>query len=154
MIPQSRKVRIKLTCKKLENLKTINRANISTEKIVKPLWATNKTTRKMKRGINTEIVNWDLINKISFYCTNNNQFTGGFFQYKIWHRILSTNSLLFKCKLKQAQLRNFCNETKEPILHLFWECNFVKSLWFEMAEILKKTSVMENFYLSLTYILE
>ena len=37
MIPQSRKVRIKLTCKKLENLKTINRANISTEKIVKPL---------------------------------------------------------------------------------------------------------------------
>ena len=22
--------------------------------------------------------------------------------------------------------------------HLFWECNIVKSLWFEMAEIYKK----------------
>jgi hypothetical protein len=47
------------------------------------------------------------------------------FQYKI-------------CKLKETQLCNFCNETQETILHLFWECNFVKSLWLEMAEILKK----------------
>ena len=90
----------------------------------------------MERGINTEIVNWDLISKICFYCTNNNQFTV-FFQYKILHAILSTNSLLFKCKLKETQLRNFCNETKEPSLHLFWECDIVKCLWFEMAEILK-----------------
>jgi len=51
----------------------------------------------------------------------------------------STNSLLFKCKLKETQLCNFCNETKETILHLFWEYNIVKSLWLEMAEILKKT---------------
>ena len=37
MISQSRKVRIKLTCEDFENLKTIIRANISTEKIVKTL---------------------------------------------------------------------------------------------------------------------
>ena len=71
-----------------------------------------------------------------FYCTKNNQFS--VFQYKILHRILSTNSLLFKWKLKETQLCNFCNEAKETILHLFWECNIVKSLWLEMAEILKK----------------
>jgi hypothetical protein len=52
-------------------------------------------------------------------------------------RILSTNSLLFKCKLKETQHCNVCNETKETILHLFWECNIVKSLWLEMAEIWK-----------------
>jgi len=62
---------------------------------------------------------------------------------KILHGILSTNSLLFKCKLKETQLCNFCNETKETILHLFWECNIVKSLWLEMAEILKNKCNVE-----------
>jgi hypothetical protein len=57
---------------------------------------------------------------------------------RIKYRILSTNSLLIKCKLKETQLCNFCNETKETILHLFWECNIVKSLLLEMADILKK----------------
>jgi len=82
-------------------------------------------------------MNWDLICKIPFYYTNSNQFT--VFQYKVLHRILSTNSLLFKCKLKETQLYNFCNEAKETILHLFWECNFVKGLWFQKAAILKKS---------------
>jgi hypothetical protein len=51
---------------------------------------------------------------------------------------------MLKCKIKETQLRvyYFCNETKETILHLFWEYNIVKSLWFEIAEILKKTNVM------------
>jgi hypothetical protein len=41
---------------------------------------------------------------------------------------------------KRDQICNFCNETKETILYLFWECNIVKSLWLEMAEILKNKS--------------
>jgi hypothetical protein len=36
--------------------------------------------------------------------------------YKILHRILYANSLLFKCKLKETQLCNFCNETKETTI--------------------------------------
>ena len=63
--------------------------------------------------------------------------------YKILHRTLYANSLLFKCKLKETQLCNFCNETKETILHLFWECNIVTSLWMEMAEILKNKCNVE-----------
>ena len=72
----------------------------------------------------------------SFLLYKNNQFT--VFQYKILLKILITNSFLFKCKLKETQLCILCNETKETILHLFWECNIVTSLWMEMAEILKK----------------
>ena len=101
-----------------------------------------KQQERWKEEINTEIVNWDLIYKIPFYCTKSNQFT--VFQYKILHRILSTNSLLFKCKLKDTQQCNLCNETKETILHLFWKCNIVKSLWLEMTEILKSKCNVET----------
>ena len=100
-----------------------------------------KQQERRKEELNTEIVNWDLIYKIPFYCTKNNQFS--VFQCKILHRILSTNSLLFKCKLNETLLCNFCNEAKEIILHLFWECNIVKSLWLEMAEILKNKCNVE-----------
>ena len=96
---------------------------------------------RWKEEFDTEIVNWDLIYKIPFYCTKNNQFT--VFQYKILHIILSANFPLFKCKLKETQLCKFCNETKETISHLFWECNIVKSLWLEMAEILKNKCNVE-----------
>ena len=44
---------------------------------------------------------------------------------------------MFKCKLKETQLCNVCDETKQTMLHLFWECCIVKSLWHEMVEILK-----------------
>jgi len=63
--------------------------------------------------------------------------------YKILHRIMSSNSLLFKCNLKETQLCKFCNETKETILHILWECNIVKGLWLEMAEILKNKCNVE-----------
>jgi hypothetical protein len=38
----------------------------------------------------------------------------------------------------------FVMKQKKQFLDLFWECNIVKSLWLEMAEIFKKkkTSVM------------
>ena len=44
---------------------------------------------------------------------------------------------MFKCRLKETQLCNVCDETKQTMLHLFWECCIVKSLWHEMVEILK-----------------
>lgn len=59
------------------------------------------------------------------------------FQYKILHRFLGTNSLLYKCKLKETHLCSFCNETKETILHLFWECPVVKNFWIEIRELFK-----------------
>ena len=143
MLPQIWKVRIKLTNKISDNLW---KKNYYVKKKIVPIflrkiWLIHfeqptKLHERWKEDLNTEIVNWDLIYKIPFYCTKNNQFS--VFQlnwYKILHRILSTNSLLFKCKLKETQHCNICNETKETILHLFWECNIVKSLWLEMAEI-------------------
>jgi hypothetical protein len=51
---------------------------------------------------------------------------------------LSDNSPRLKCKLRETQLCNFCNEIKETIWLFFWKCNIVKSLWLEMTEIFKK----------------
>jgi hypothetical protein len=44
---------------------------------------------------------------------------------------------MFKCILKETQLCNVCDETKQTMLHLFWECCIVKRLWHEMVEISK-----------------
>ena len=69
---------------------------------------------------------------IPFLCTRSHKFI--IFQFKILHRILCTNSLLYKCKLKETQLCTFCNESKETVLHLFWDCSVVKTLWLELSE--------------------
>ena len=71
--------------------------------------------------------------RLPFQCTKNNKLI--IFQYKIMHRILATNDFLYKCKVKETHLCSFCNETKETLLHLFWDCFHVKNLWFEISEL-------------------
>ena len=92
-----------------------------------------KQPKKWEANLKTEDITWEIVYKLPFTCTFNNKLTT--FQYKILHRILSTNSFLFKCKLKETNLCTFCNETNETIEHLFWECNITKNLWFEIADI-------------------
>ena len=52
------------------------------------------------------------------------------FQFKLLYRILPVNSFLYKCGLKETELCTFCMETKENVLHLFWNCNLVQTFWF------------------------
>ena len=61
------------------------------------------------------------------------------FQFKLLHRILPTNSYLYKCNLKETELCNFCQETKETILHLFLECTVSKKLWLQIKTTLFQT---------------
>ena len=44
------------------------------------------------------------------------------FQYRINHRIIGTNDLLFKMKMTNNDKYTFCKYEVENILHLFWEC--------------------------------
>lgn len=59
------------------------------------------------------------------------------FQYKINLRILYTNSLLLKCKLSETELCSYCFETKESLIHLFFECNLVRTLWLQLRDELR-----------------
>ena len=52
------------------------------------------------------------------------------------YRLLSVNSFLYKCGLKETELCTFSMETKENLLHLFWNCNLVKQFWFAVKSLL------------------
>ncbi len=47
------------------------------------------------------------------------------FQYKFIMRIVPTNTYLFKCKLSNSTLCDFCQSHIETIDHLFWKCQHV-----------------------------
>jgi len=51
------------------------------------------------------------------------------FQYKILHKYLPTNKLLFFMKLKDSPRCNFCFVYTQTIQHLFWECLCIHNMW-------------------------
>ena len=57
------------------------------------------------------------------------------FQFKLSHIITATTTFLFKRGLKETELCTFCTETKESLLHLFWECTYTKINWFSLVTI-------------------
>ena len=78
---------------------------------------------------------WSFIYCISFSVTKDTKLQD--FQYKLIHRILSTNSFLYKYGLKETELCTFCTETKESLVHIFWECNYVRNFWLAIGNFLK-----------------
>jgi exonuclease III len=48
------------------------------------------------------------------------------FQYRIVHRIIGTNYLLYKMNISNSPLCTFCNNRDETIEHLFWYCPATK----------------------------
>ena len=52
------------------------------------------------------------------------------FYFKLFHRIIYTNSKLFKCRIIETELCTFCNEQRETLLHLFYDCSHVKTFCY------------------------
>ena len=52
-----------------------------------------------------------------------------FFQFRTINNYLITNVKLHKWKIKDSDLCTFCKEYRETILHLFFECEKVTTLW-------------------------
>ena len=59
------------------------------------------------------------------------------FQFRIIHGILSTNSFLCKIKLAENNLCTFCQNEVETISHLFWYCEHVQLFWKYLLKLLK-----------------
>ena len=53
-------------------------------------------------------------------------------QFKILHRFLATNSLLYKMKKVVSPRCDFCQLEEESIEHLIFNCNLVKSFWIDV----------------------
>ena len=67
-------------------------------------------------------------------------------QYRITHRILGTNSYLFKIRYINSDLCSFCIREKETIKHLFWDCIYINPLIGEFVAWIKDVH-SENFKL-------
>ena len=72
-------------------------------------------------------LDWANIYKIPFNSTLDTRTRA--FQLKILHRILFTNSALFKMKISATPLCTFCGLESETLEHLFVDCEYVKSFW-------------------------
>ena len=48
------------------------------------------------------------------------------FQHKLVHRILASNTYLYKIGLKEIDFCSFCKTNPEILEHLFYECDHVK----------------------------
>ena len=59
------------------------------------------------------------------------------FQYKLVHRILASNTYLYKIGLKEIDCCSFCKTNPETLEHLFYECDHVKYFWNELSNCLK-----------------
>ena len=52
-----------------------------------------------------------------------------YFQYKVVHNILPTNSKLYKMKLRTSPSCDRCNHPHENLLHLLYECPSTQIFW-------------------------
>jgi hypothetical protein len=66
------------------------------------------------------------IYKLPFKTTKNCKFQ--WLQYRIKHLRLTTNTFLYKIKIKQDPLCSFCKKENENMIHLLWECENVQIL--------------------------
>ena len=60
-------------------------------------------------------------------CTNDTKLKN--FQFKFIHRIIYTNTMLFKMSKVDSPMCYFCSEKQETLLHMFIECDVVKKIW-------------------------
>ena len=70
------------------------------------------------------------------------------FQYKFLMRLTPTNKYLYKCKLSQSNLCDFCNMYVESTEHLFWECTSIQIFWNRINKHLtdKGSAINLTFY--------
>ena len=66
------------------------------------------------------------------------------FQFRILHRILGTNSLLCKMGLKNDNKCSFCSREKETIKHLFWDCEYAQDFWDTVKLLLVDNCGLEH----------
>ena len=62
-------------------------------------------------------------------------------------RIIPTNDVLLKYKIKNSNLCDFCNMNEETNKHLFWECIHTQHFWTELSIFLQT----KNMNLIFTY---
>ena len=90
----------------------------------------NKTRNKYSLMHNIPEEAWNNIYTIFRSCTKDNKIKE--LQYKILHRYIPTNKLLFQMGKVPTNKCTFCEMHIETIEHVFFECHVVRNIWFEV----------------------
>ena len=72
-------------------------------------------------------IEWDKSYILPFYCTKETKLQT--FQFKLLHRRIATNNYLCKIGISLTDICTFCEQKKESLIHLFWDCEFVQTFW-------------------------
>ena len=114
-----------------------------------------KVTQKVVKDVirETKLLNTELICKVKFksihpemndnciessltlarnLCLDNKIFE---MQFKIMHRIIGTNKLLYKINKIESPACTHCHMYPETIEHLFYDCFIIKNFWFNLFEL-------------------
>ena len=67
------------------------------------------------------------------------------FQYKFIMQIIPTNTFLLKCKISNSNLCDFCNNSIETVVHLFWECQHSQHFWSQLKTFLTEFNIDIDF---------
>ena len=88
---------------------------------------------KWEEELNCEISDrlWNKIMQLTFKLTNCTKLRH--FQYRLMHRILTTNTIRSKWNKDVSSKCAFCNQYDETYTHLFYECKIVMSLWINLV---------------------
>lgn len=82
----------------------------------------SKSEEKWASDMNCTTLQWNKIYVLPIKCTIDTLLRE--FQYKFLKRIIPTNTFLFKCKIANSRLCDFCLSDIETVKHLFWDCKF------------------------------
>ena len=89
-----------------------------------------------------DTIDWSKSYTVAFLCTNESKLR--VFQFKLLHRKLATKCFLFRIGITPNDQCSFCKANSETLLHLFWECLFVKSFWNEIGNWMRNSSCFLN----------
>jgi hypothetical protein len=84
-------------------------------------------------------LNWVDIYTMSKSCTIDTKLRA--FQYKFINRLTPTNTYLYKCRITNSTLCDFCSCEPETLIHLYWECSFAQQFWSSIKSFLNINNI-------------
>ena len=97
---------------------------------------------KWEKHVDIMDVNWKNILKLTFETTIDNTLRN--FQYKYLNCIIPTNKELYRYKLTNSTLCDFCSMAPDNIKHLFWECPFSQQIWQSLQNYIRTKNIQTN----------
>ena len=91
-------------------------------------------TRKWNLSFNFDREMWLKIYNLPFKVTKNSKLI--WFQVRIIHHILVTNTFLHKIRINPSPMCTLCNMERETIIHCLWECKEVQTLLHKFETLL------------------